>query len=170
MSEPKLFSKRVPEREESSKAPWLIAGLVVLLAIGGLLLAGRHKDSGPVNAVRPLDPYAASLAISKVAMSESTNLSGGKLTFIDGVVKNTGAKTVTGATVQVLFANDENLPPEVETVQLLLIRSHEPYIDTQTLAATPLKPGDEREFRLIFEGIGANWNQQLPEIHVTHVE
>jgi hypothetical protein len=172
MSERGMFSEpgSAPERGGSSKMPLLIAALVVLLVAGGVALATRHKASGPMNTVLPLDAYASSLAISKVAMSESTSVSGAKVMYIDGMVKNTGAKTVTGATVQVLFANEMNLPPQVETVQLLLIRTHEPYIDTQTLAATPLKPGDEREFRLIFEAIGANWNQALPEIHVTQVE
>ncbi len=102
-------------------------------------------------------------------MSESESLSGGKSTYIDGFLKNTGAKTVTGATVQVLFANDMALPPQVETLPLALIRTHQPYVDTQPVSAAPIAPGDEREFRLIFENISSNWNQQLPEIHVTQV-
>ena len=73
------------------------------------------------------------------------------------------------ATVQVLFANDEALPPQIETVPLALIRTHEPYVDTQPISDAPLAPGDDREFRLIFEDIRGNWNQQLPEIHVVHV-
>ena len=61
------------------------------------------------------------------------------------------------------------MPPQVETTPLNLIRTHEPYIDTQPIADAPLAPGDEREFRLIFEDIQSNWNQQLPEIHVVKV-
>ncbi len=102
-------------------------------------------------------------------MSESTLLSGGKSTFLDGRVRNTGPRTVTGATLQVLFGNDEALPPQVETVPLTLIRTHNPYVDTQPLASSPLQPGGEREFRLIFENIGSNWNQTLPEIHIVRV-
>ena len=37
------------------------------------------------------------------------------------------------------------------------------------VADAPLAPGDEREFRLVFEGIASNWNQQLPEIRVVRV-
>jgi len=149
--------------------PWVIAGVVVLLGLAVMLVMGRHKDGPPPNAVLPLDPYAATLTFSEPKMSESTSLSGGKSTYIDGRVKNSGTKTVTGATVQVLFANDMAMPPQVETLPLTLIRTHEPYVDTQMIADAPLAPGDEREFRLIFENVATNWNQQLPEIHVVKV-
>ena len=36
-------------------------------------------------------------------------------------------------------------------------------------AANPLKPGDEQDFRLIFESIPTNWNTQMPEIHIVRV-
>jgi hypothetical protein len=149
---------------------WLVAGIVVLAVVVGLVIAGRKKAGVPLNTILPPAAYAATLPLSDLAMSESTSLSGGKSTFIDGKVRNTGDKTVTGATVQVLFRNDEGMPPGVETVPLMLIRTREPYIDTQTLGAAPLKPGDEREFRLIFEAIPGNWNVQMPEVHVVRVD
>jgi hypothetical protein len=110
------------------------------------------------------------LPLSELAMSESTSLSGGKSTFIDGKVRNAGSATVTGITVQVLFRNEEGMPPQVETLPLTLIRTREPYVDTQPVSAAPLKQGDSREFRLIFESIPANWNMQMPEIHVVRVD
>ena len=61
------------------------------------------------------------------------------------------------------------LPPQVETVPVALIRTHQPYIDTQPISDAPLAPGDEKEFRLIFEDVATNWNQQLPEIRVVKV-
>ncbi len=103
-------------------------------------------------------------------MSESTSLSGGKSTFIDGHIRNTGTKTVTAATVQVFFRNDEGMPPQIETLPLSMVRTHEPYIDTELISADPIKPGDDREFRLIFETIPGNWNVQLPEIHLVSVQ
>src|SRR5258707_13418717 len=103
-------------------------------------------------------------------MSESASLSGGKSTFIDGHIQNSGAQTVSGITVQVLFRNEEAMPPQIDTVPLSLVRTREPYIDTQSVASAPLKPGDERDFRLIFESIPANWNSQMPEIRVIQVE
>jgi hypothetical protein len=148
---------------------WIVAGMVVLAILAGLIFVGRKKTT-TLTGIQPLASYAANLPLSGLQMSESTSLSGGKSTFIDGKVRNTGGQTVSGVTVQVLFRNDEGMPPQVETVPLMLIRTREPYIDTQTVGSAPLKPGEEREFRLIFESIPANWNQQMPEIHIIQAE
>jgi hypothetical protein len=165
-----LFAPRKPEASRTPLAAWGVAGAVVLLVIGGLLFASRGKSSGPANTIQPLAPYAATLPLSKLAMSESTNLSGGKYTYIDGHVQNSGTQTLGSVTVQVIFRNEEQMPPQIETIPLALIRTHEPYIDTQPVSAAPLKPGDDREFRLIFETIPSNWNYQMPEIHVIRTE
>ena len=163
---------RVPEPR--SRMPLVALGIAVaaslVLLVVGFLLATRGDHGRPTNAQLPLDPYAASLVVSGIQMSESTSLSGGKSTYIDGTVRNTGTQTVTGATVQVLFGNDEQLPPQIETLPLTLIRTREPYVDTEPVSAEPLKPGDSHEFRLIFEDIGTNWNQQLPVIRIVHVK
>jgi Protein of unknown function (DUF2393) len=164
-----MFATKRPESSGVPLAAWAVAGLVVLAVVAGLLFAGRRKAAAPANTILPLAPYAANLTLSQLAMSESTSLSGGKSTFVDGLIKNTGDQTVTGVTVQVLFRNAEGMPPQVETLPLSLIRTREPYVDTQPVSAAPLKPGDDREFRLIFEAIPGNWNMQLPEIHIVQV-
>jgi hypothetical protein len=135
----------------------------------GLVFATRHKPQASPNTIQPLAAYAAELPLSQLAMSESTSLSGGKSTFIDGHIQNAGAQTVSGVTVQVIFRNDEAMPPQLETLPLSVVRMREPYIDTQPISASPLKPGDERDFRLIFETIPTNWNTQMPEIHIISV-
>jgi hypothetical protein len=164
-----MFSNKPAEGGGIPAMAWGVAGLAVLIVVAVLALAGRHKTAAP-NTVQPLAAHAASLPLSQLAMSESTSLSGGKSTFIDGHVQNTGSQTVSGITVQVIFRNDEAMPPHIETLPLSLVRTREPYIDTQSVSAAPLKPGDERDFRLIFESIPTNWNTQMPEIHIVQVE
>jgi hypothetical protein len=164
-----LFASKPAARDELPINAWAIAGLVVMVIVGVLLVLGHRKTGVAPNSILPLDAAAASLPVSQLAMSESTSLSGGKSTFIDGHIGNTGTNTVTGITVQVLFRNDEAMPPQIETLPLTLIRTHEPYVDTQPLSAAPLKPGDDREFRLIFETLPSNWNTQMPEIRIVRV-
>src|ERR1700722_13510242 len=164
-----MFASKPPEGGEIPVMAWGVAGLAVLVVIGVLVALGRHKSIAP-STVQPPAAYAANLPLSQLAMSESTSLSGGKSTFIDGHIKNTGSQTVSGVTVQVLFRNDEAMPPQIETLPLSLIRTREPYIDTQPVSAAPLKPGEERDFRLIFESIPGNWNTQMPEIHIISVD
>ena len=161
-----MFSEPPRERSFPTTAVAIAAVAVVILVFVLVLLDHRHTAPAP-NTVQPLAAYASSLVVSNIQMSESTSISGGKSTYIDGHIANHGSSTVTGITVQVLFANDTGLPPQIETVPLSLIRTREPYVDTQPVSAAPLAPGAEADFRLIFEGINENWNQQTPQIHVT---
>ena len=168
LADPPLFTPRQPEPRAFPFAAVGAAGSVVLILLA-ILVVLNHRKPASVNAILPLDPYAASLPLSQLAMSESTSLSGGKSTFIDGHITNTGSRTVTAGTAQVFFRNDENLPPQVETVPVSLVRTREPYVDTQPISADPLRPNDDREFRLIFETVPSNWNTQMPEIHIVTV-
>jgi hypothetical protein len=62
------------------------------------------------------------------------------------------------------------MPPQIETGPLNLIYMRQPYIDTRPVSASPLAPGAEGDFRLIFDDISANWNEQLPQVRIIHVE
>ena len=116
-----------------------------------------------------MDPYAASLTIADVQMSEARNFAGGKVTYLDGKITNRGDRTLTGVTVQVAFRNDLKEIAQKETMPLSLIRTRDPYVDTQPVSASPLKPGEQREFRLIFDTVAGDWNGQYPEIRVVQV-
>jgi hypothetical protein len=171
MGEPAMFGSKPPAGGGMPVTAWLAASLVVVLVVVGLILTGRHKGgTASPDSVQPLAAYAANLPLSQLAMSESTSIAGGKSTFVDGHIKNTGSSTVSGITVQVLFGDMEGTSPKIDTMPLTLIRTREPYIDTQSVASSPLKPGEERDFRLIFESIPQNWNMQMPEVRVVGVE
>ena len=163
---PGLFAGPAPESSGRGRLVLVavVAAAVALIAAGLWLRADRAGNPVSLNAIRQPDPYAKNLVFTQLAMSQSTSLSGGTSTFIDGHVKNAGSDTVTGVTMQVLFRNDINLPPQVETLPLTIIRTHEPYVDTEPVSAAPLKPGDEAEFRLIFETVTGSWNQEMPEL------
>ena len=161
------FTQSNPEKR--SWMPWIAAGAVIMVAVGVLVAIGGRGSAPGVNAgpgLAPLAPYAANLAISDVHMSEASNFAGGKMTYIDGKIENHGDQTLNSVTVQVAFRNDLKEIAQKETIPLTLIRTHEPYVDTEPVSAAPLKPGEEREFRLIFESVAADWNQQYPEIRV----
>jgi len=168
--QPPSFAPPVRERSGLPPAVWGVAALIVVVVVGILIFAGRRKGPAAPTTLQPPDAYAASLPMTNLAMSESDNLSGGKMTYLDGHIQNTGSRTVTGATVQVVFANDEAMPPAVQTVPLTLVRTTQPYIDTEPLSAEPLKPGDSHDFRLPFEAVPANWNQQMPEVRIIQTQ
>ncbi len=163
---------RSTESHERNWAPLAIAAGVVIVLAAVLFLVFEHGRTPiavtPVNAA--LDPYAASLPISNLAMSDSANLAGGKVTYVDGQIANTGARTVTGITVQVLFRDPAHEVTQNETQPLKLIRTRDPYIDIESVSAAPLKPGDQRDFRLIFDAVSRDWDGAFPEIRILHVD
>jgi hypothetical protein len=154
---------------------WLpigIAAFVVLAVLGGLVFfLGHGKSAPPVTPISAqADAYAPNLPISDLAMSESSNLAGGKVTYLDGHITNHGSQTVSGIAVQVLFRDYAHQVAQNETQPLQLIRTRDPYIDIEPISAAPLKPGDERDFRLIFDTVADAWDGSYPEIRVIHVD
>jgi hypothetical protein len=147
----------------------LAAGVVVVVVALVFFFTRGHNGSSIAPLDAAADPYAGSLPISHVAMSESSNLAGGKVTYLDGHIANAGNKTVTGITVQVLFRNPAHEVAQNETQAMMLIRTREPYIDTEPVSAAPLAPGDERDFRLSFDQVTPSWDGAYPEIRILHV-
>lgn len=156
---------KTPSRDDRNLLPWIVAAVVVVLLLGFAFLLAGHT-SRPAGSASQGSLYAPHLVLSQVQMSQASNFAGGQLTYIDGVVSNQGSKTVTRIVVQALFANDAGEPPQAEQVPFTLIRTRDPYVDTQPVSATPLAPGTSRQFRLIYDDISPMWNQQLPQLKV----
>jgi Protein of unknown function (DUF2393) len=153
---------------------WLPVGIAALLALAvvlGLVFFWHGKSTLHVTPISaPLDPYAASLPVTNLAMSESSNLAGGKVTYLDGHIANHGNRTVTGASVQVLFRDYAHQVAWNETQGLQLIRTRQPYVDIEPVSAAPLKPGGEQDFRLIFDSVPDSWDGAYPEVRIVHVD
>jgi hypothetical protein len=161
-------------RIETPERNWLAlaiaAGVVVVVAVAAIFLLEHGRKPAAVTPVSATpDPYAASLPISGLVMSESGNLAGGKVTYVDGHIANKGNRTVTGLTVQVLFRDPAKEVTQNETQPLKLIRTRDPYVDLEPVAAAPLQPGDARDFRLIFDAVSPDWDGAYPEIRVIGV-
>lgn len=162
-------------RSSKSERNWLPIGIaagVVVLVVAAVVVFMEHNRGGatvaPITATA--DPYADSLPITGVAMSESANLAGGKVTYLDGHIANTGNRTVSGVTVQVLFRNPAHEVAQNETQQMRLIRTRDPYVDVEPVSAAPLKPNDERDFRLIFDSVTPDWDGAYPQVRILRVQ
>ena len=159
-------------REPRSWMPWIVASVFMLLILLVLLLLSRHSGTPTVPGgvgMAAAAPYAANLPIANLQMSQATSFAGAKATYIDGTISNSGSQTIRSVTVQVGFRNDLGQLSQRTVMPLTLIRTRQPYIDTEPVSAAPLKPGDHRDFRLIFDAIPDDWNQQLPEIRIITV-
>jgi len=167
---PELISS-TPARERNWVPLAIAAAAVVVIAV--VVIVAMERGAGrptvaPVNAAA--DPYAANLPVSNLQMSESSNLAGSKVTYVDGHVANKGDRTVTGISVQILFRNPAQEVAQNETHPLAIIRTRDPYVDIEPLSAAPLKPGDERDFRLIFDRVVPDWDGAYPQLRILHVQ
>jgi len=143
----------------------LIGVVTIVVVIGAVVLFSRGTSKSPAAP----HPYAASLKISDVKMSQAQNFVGASVTYVDGTVTNGGDKTVTHATVHVEFKNSMDQVVQVEDLPVRLLQTSGPYPDAVDLAVSPLGPGQSKPFRLTFEHVSADWNQAYPTLQVSDV-
>ena len=159
-----------PKRKEAQGEDrnWMAVGIafgaVAVVVLVLLFTVGRRHEATEMDSA-----YIAQVHLSDFAMSESGNLAGGKVTYLDGKVTNAGGKTVVGIRVRLLFHNAAGQVSENSTMPLNLIRMREPYIDTVPVAESPMKPGETREFRLILDQVTPDWDGQYPQVTVDGV-
>jgi len=172
-SEPSINVPQIGSRPESPERNWLPLGIaagVLAVVVALVLILGGHRKAPVADSNGAPDPYAVNLPVTNVVMSESSNLAGGKVTYLDGHIANNGSQTVTGIQVQVIFRSYTHEVAQNEALPLMLISMREPYIDTQSVSASPLKPGAQRDFRLTFDKVSADWDGAYPEVRVVHVD
>jgi hypothetical protein len=147
---------------------WAAIGFGVGLVVVVVLLVWLFSRGGGAQTRGP-NPYAASIKFSDLKMSTAQNFVGANVTYVEGTVANGGSQTVTHIDVQPVFRNSMNEVVGNEIVPLMVTAQRPGYSDTVDLSQSPLKPGQSRQFRLTFEHISADWNQQYPEIKIVDV-
>jgi len=152
------------ERDSSRRTIAITVAVVIVIAIVFAFLLRSHPKtaSGP-------PPYAASLKLADFKMSAAENFVGATVSYVDGIITNTGGKTVAHVIVQVLFKDDMGQLAQREDIPMQVLKADGPYPEAVDFSISPLGPGQSKPFRLTFEGISAQWNHQYPEILVTDV-
>jgi len=153
------------EEPDSSRRTIAIAVAVVIAiaVIFAFLVRSQPKAaSGP-------PPYAASLKLSDFKMSAAENFVGATVSYVDGTITNTGNKTVTHVTVEVLFKDEMGQLAQREDIPMQSLKTDGPYPEAVDFSVAPLAPRQSTTFRLTFESISAQWNHQYPDIQITDV-
>ena len=161
-----LQSSSPRERQDSHWLPILLGILLVVIVAGVYVFVSRARPTPPAQP----DPYASSLKLSDVKMSQAQNFIGSTVTYIEGSIANTGNQTVTGATAHVVFKNSLGEVVQTQNVPLQVIGPNGLYSDASNLSAAPLLPGKTKTFRLTFEHISSDWNRAYPQMQITRVQ
>jgi hypothetical protein len=158
----------LPQEEPSGTWKWIALGVVVVAVVIGVMawsgLKNRPQGGGSV----PEAPYANNLPIADLQLSQSDSFVG-TVTYISGTIANTGAKTVNGITLEIVFRNSLGEVVQREQQSPLVMHSVGITNDYVDLSQAPLTPNARDQFRLTFEHISADWNQGYPELRVVDV-
>jgi hypothetical protein len=153
------------EKQERNWMPWIVALVVICCGLGLAFWLGRP----PADSNGVVDPYAKYVVLGNVQVSQASNFAGDQLTYVDGTIQNRGNRTITSMTLQAAFANDTGDAPQMLQAPVSLVRSRDPYVDTQTISAAPLPPGKSQDFRLVFDNVSPMWNQAPPQLRIADV-
>jgi len=161
-AEPVLFGARNAQTEPRNWTPLIVGFVLVLVVVALIAVMGRGKKE----VAKSADPYATNLAVEQARLSQANNFIGATITYLDLTVRNNGARTVVGGTVQAVFR--DSLGQVVQT-EILPLRALVPHAlggeaEAADLAQAPLGPGQERTLRLTVEHISSEWNQALPDL------
>jgi hypothetical protein len=153
------------ERQESSVRPIVIGVVVVGIVVGALALIFHTEEKK--NEAPPA--YAANLKFSDFKTSAAQNFAGATFSYIDGVITNTGDKTIVHAVAQVTFKDDMGQMAQREEIPIRVLRTTGPYDEAVDLAMSPLAPGQSKPFRLTFENLSNRWNHASPDLEIKQV-
>jgi hypothetical protein len=153
------------EKETSALRPILIGIVIVGVVVAVLALILRSEQKKPV----PPPAYAANLKFSDLQTSAAQNFVGATVSYLDGTITNAGDKTVIHAVVQITFKDDIGQTAQREEAAIRVLRTGGPYDEAVDLSASPLAPGQSKQFRLSFENISAQWNHAYPDLQITQV-
>jgi hypothetical protein len=156
-----------PVREDSDSSRRIIAvavaAVIITAIVAAFLLRGKPQvSSGP-------PPYAANLKLSDLRLSAEQNFVGATISYVDGLVTNSGDKNVTRVVAQVDFKDDLGQIAQREELPLQLLKTSGPYPEAVPFSTSPLAPGQSKPFRLTFESISAQWNHAYPDIKIIDV-
>lgn len=169
--EPILFAAETPSINSAAEGvkrnwmPWIVALVVICCGLGLAFWLGRPA----ANSNGGVDPYAKYVVLGNVQVSQASNFAGDQLTYVDGAIENRGSRTITSMTLQAAFPNETGDAPQILQAPLSLVRSRDPYVDTQPISAAPLSPGKSQDFRLVFDNVSPMWNQAPPQLRIAHV-
>ena len=170
--EPVLFAPETPSSNSAAEGvernwmPWIIALIVICCGLGLAFWLGRPAANSYGDGV---DPYAKSVALGNIQVSQASNFAGDQLTYVDGTIENRGNRTITAMTLQAAFPNEMGDAPQILQAPLSLVRSRDPYVDTQPISAAPLAPGKSQDFRLVFDNVSPMWNQSPPSLRIIDI-
>jgi hypothetical protein len=163
MNEP-AGTGQVPEEGGRQFGIALLAGLAVVLVLGGIVYLLSRTDSSSSAQRVPLpmgaaeQAYAPQVAFSDFEMSRAENFLKQQVTYIVGIISNNGPRNIVAIEVTLEF---HDIP------QKAILRETQRII---TAEGAPLAAGAKRQFQLSLENIPDEWDRRPPTFVITGLQ
>jgi hypothetical protein len=149
--------------EERSRLPiaFLVGIVIVTVLVAGAVLYSRYAAPAGAEIDKPLPmgpaevAYAPQIHFLEPKMSRAANFLNQEVTFVFGTVENSGDRKIKQIEITLEFHDPFNQVVLRDTQRLFLPN------------ASPMLPGQQRDFQVGYEHISAQWNNGYPTIRVT---
>jgi hypothetical protein len=142
-----------------SYAPIAIGIVSLLLLAAAYIYLTRSRPEGePESQASPeAKAYVKNLGLSDVKMQAAENFMQQRVLEVSGKISNNGDRPLEAVDVYCLFYGADGRLVHRERVPIVRAKSK------------PLSPGETRDFRLPFDSLPPNWNQEMPHLVVAQI-
>jgi hypothetical protein len=154
-----MGSTSVVSRPRLSITLLSVLGIAVVLAAVGVLYLSRPvpQQGGDLEASPEAKAYAASLALSDVAIKATENFMQQQVVEIEGKITNKGSRSLKSVEVFCMFHGIDGREIYRQRVPIILPSSRS------------LEPNQTRTFRLPFDTLPDGWNQAMPGMAMARI-
>lgn len=154
---------------KKSRFPWILFAIVVAAAILAALIwwlpQTPQREAPPSAAQVPAQPTGSQIQLTNLNIQPAPT---GTAMYLSGIIHNQGNTAITGIQVQASFRgiNGQTLETQTRPVEGLTGANDN---TPQNLTQNPIRPNQNRPFRVYFEHYPSGWNQQVPALKITNV-
>src|SRR3954454_20094190 len=138
----------------------LIGASATLVLLAGVLLylsrPAPNRSAPPVSG--EAKAYVSKLTLADVSMQATENFMKQRVVEIEGKIGNGGDRELRGIDVYCLFYDVSGREIHRERVSVL------------SRQGAPLRPGENRAFRLPFDALPEGWNQAMPRLVIAGID
>jgi len=159
------FESPFPGPSKEPRGPFRHPAVIALATLFGVAALYLLFFRGPVPAPNALQrhlpfnaaeqTYASKLQFGNFAMSEAENFLHQEVKYLDGDVRNSGDRALSGIEVIVEFQDD---------MRQIALR------ESRSILSGPsahLAPGQTAHFQVSFDHVPPSWNMQMPSVQVS---
>lgn len=159
--------------QPQGKFPWpfvaLITAALILLAVFYYAPRMPRVAKEAPSAQVPDQPVPGQFQLKDLKLIPAPT---GGQAYVTGTIQNTSGRKVEGVAVDIVFRDPSGAIIGRETEPLEALASMDKVREAKPMSwrESPLGPTETKAFRVALNQVPANWQQQIPEMRIVHVD